>query len=78
MEIIGWNNNAKEDLVITLTPTKDPRKANAPKLFFQIGNTMAGFNTSAKVEFEYTAEVIDGGSRIKNKTVTYAKGYRCP
>lgn len=75
VKITGWNNNAKEDLVITLTPTEDPRKANTPKLFFQIGNAMAGFNTSATVKFKDAAEVSDGGSRIKNKTVTYAKGY---
>ncbi|MFR5850854.1 MAG: InlB B-repeat-containing protein [Oscillospiraceae bacterium] len=75
VKITGWNNNAKEDLVITLTPTEDPRKAPAPNLFFQIGNAMAGFNSSAKVEFKDAAKVVDAGKRIKNKTVTYADGY---
>ena len=75
VKITGWNNNAKEDLVITLTPTEDPREANAPKLFFQIGNAEAGFNSSAKVEFKDAAKVSDAGKVIKNKTVTYADGY---
>lgn len=75
VKITGWNNNAKEDLVITLTPTEDPRKANAPKLFFQIGNDAAGFNSSATVKFKDAATVVEAGKRIKNKTVTYADGY---
>lgn len=75
VKITGWNNDAKEDLVITLTPTEDPRKANAPKLFFQIGNDAAGFNSSATVKFKDAATVVDAGKRIKNKTVTYADGY---
>ena len=75
VKITGWNNNAKEDLVITLTPTEDPREANAPKLFFQIGNAEAGFNSSAKVEFKDAAKISDAGKVIKNKTVTYADGY---
>ena len=62
-KVSGWNNNKKDDLVMTIVPTKDPRSSEYAYLYMPIlQSDDAGYAKGTTLTFSKDVEVSDTSS----------------